>query len=61
MEVFDKYYKYNVQKNYPFHRYASKLGTSITALKDHIEGHHLIREEIDEAITRGQNPIMLQE
>lgn len=61
VEAFDEHYTCNVSTHCKFERYASKLGTSTTALKDHIKGKHQIREETDEALARGQNYTLLEE
>jgi hypothetical protein len=55
IEVFDKLYKCNIQRNCPFSRYASKLHTSGTALKDHIVVSYKVHKDTDEKLVRSGN------
>jgi hypothetical protein len=59
-QVHDELYTCNLRGNCQFHRYASKLHTSVSALKDHIINIHNIREETDETFARIENPTILQ-
>jgi len=59
IEVFDELYKCNIQRNCPFSRYASKLHTSGTTLKDHIVVSHGVHKDTDEKLVRSGNPTAL--
>jgi len=58
-EVHDELYTCNVRKDCPFFRYASKLHTCVTALKDHIVDTHKVKEDTDETLARISNPTAL--
>ena len=58
-EVHNKLYTCNIRKDCLFFRYASKLYTCVTALKDHIINTHKVKEDIDETLARISNPTAL--
>jgi len=55
-EAFDELYTCNVRQGCTFSRRASHLHTSVSALKDHIEGRHRISESTDPVTVRAGNP-----
>ena len=55
-EVWDEHWFCNVNRSCDFNRYASKCHTATTALKDHIESYHHIKEDTDpEALNTRNN------
>ena len=54
-EVWDEYWSCNINRSCDFNRYASRCHTATTALKDHVELYHHIKEDIDLEALNTQN------